>query len=206
MSDREAIFKRLSASLIQVGEKAALPEYEAELLVARPRLNDAGLWENFARNFAAVNGKPMKSVTEVVSFLKSESVHYGYCDPALSDRFEPALKEIGVEVVSAYDKGKYEDYQFGITQAAGAIAETGTVVLTDTLTSDRLGALTPWIHIAVLPEAALVETLGEAIASFEANETNIIWATGPSKTADIEGILIEGVHGPGEQVCLLDNG
>ena len=110
----------------------------------------------------------------MISFLKSESVRYGYCDPALSDRFVPALTEIGVEVVSAYDKGRYEDYQFSITHAAGAIAETGTVVLTDSPTSDRLGALTPWIHIAVLPEAALVETVGEAIASFEANETNII--------------------------------
>ena len=32
---------------------------------------------------------------------------------------------------------------------------------------------------------------------------NILWATGPSKTADVEGILIEGVHGPGEQVALF---
>jgi L-lactate utilization protein LutC len=32
---------------------------------------------------------------------------------------------------------------------------------------------------------------------------NIIWCTGPSKTADVEGILIEGVHGPGEQIALL---
>ena len=34
-------------------------------------------------------------------------------------------------------------------------------------------------------------------------DPNIIWVTGPSKTADVEGILIEGVHGPGIQIALL---
>jgi L-lactate dehydrogenase complex protein LldG len=30
--------------------------------------------------------------------------------------------------------------------------------------------------------------------------------SGPSQTADVEGILIRGVHGPGEQICLLSGG
>jgi L-lactate dehydrogenase complex protein LldG len=42
----------------------------------------------------------------------------------------------------------------------------------------------------------------DAIAAF-GESPNIIWCTGPSKTADVEGILIEGVHGPGEQIALL---
>jgi len=35
------------------------------------------------------------------------------------------------------------------------------------------------------------------------DDPNVIWCTGPSKTADVEGILIEGVHGPGRQIALL---
>ena len=37
----------------------------------------------------------------------------------------------------------------------------------------------------------------------QGDSPNIMWCTGPSKTADVEGILIEGVHGPGEQIALL---
>ncbi|WP_437325655.1 LUD domain-containing protein [Sorangium sp. So ce381] len=30
-----------------------------------------------------------------------------------------------------------------------------------------------------------------------------VWCTGPSKTADVEGLLIQGVHGPGEPIALI---
>lgn len=203
MSDRESIFKRVRASLAKAGAEAPLPEYELGSLVAKPRLKDGSLWQNFARNFAAVSGRPMEGVDEAVSFLKAEGATCGYCDPALESVFGSKLEKAGISVVYAYDREAYEDYQFGITRATGGIAETGTVVLTDSDTSHRLGALTPWVHIAVLGEEGLVETVSDAIAAFKPEESNTIWATGPSKTADIEGILIEGVHGPGEQVCLL---
>ena len=42
--------------------------------------------------------------------------------------------------------GGVDDYQFGITRGAGAIAETGTIILNDASTSTRLerpGALGP---------------------------------------------------------------
>jgi L-lactate dehydrogenase complex protein LldG len=35
------------------------------------------------------------------------------------------------------------------------------------------------------------------------SDPNVVWCTGPSKTSDVEGILIEGVHGPGAQIALF---
>jgi len=79
--------------------------------------------------------------------------------------------------------------------AVGAIAETGSVILSDASTSRRLGALAPWVHVAVLRREEVFRNVAQAVALL-GDDPNIIWATGPSKTADVEGILIEGVHGP----------
>jgi L-lactate dehydrogenase complex protein LldG len=58
------------------------------------------------------------------------------------------------------------------------------------------------VHIAVVERAKIFSDLPEAVAGL-GQDTNVIWVTGPSKTADVEGILIEGVHGPGVQIALV---
>jgi L-lactate dehydrogenase complex protein LldG len=74
--------------------------------------------------------------------------------------------------------------------------------LDDERTSRRLAALSPWVHVAVFQRSEIQRTIPDALITL-GNCPNIIWATGPSKTADVEGILIEGVHGPGEQIAFL---
>ncbi|WP_373372294.1 LUD domain-containing protein [Sorangium atrum] len=44
--------------------------------------------------------------------------------------------------------------------------------------------------------------LGAAISAL-GGDPYVVWCTGPSKTADVEGILIQGVHGPGEPIALI---
>ena len=105
-------------------------------------------------------------------------------------------------VETSYDRDRYDDYQFGITRATGAIAESGSLIIDDFKTSQRLAALSPWVHVGVLKKDEILRTIPDAITAF-GDAPNIIWCTGPSKTADVEGILIEGVHGPGEQIALL---
>jgi L-lactate dehydrogenase complex protein LldG len=112
-----------------------------------------------------------------------------------------ALSE-GLTIETRVDRERIDDLRFGITRAAGAIAETGTVILDDTTTSSRLAALAPWIHIAVVRKSTLYARVADVVQTLGPH-MNVVWCTGPSKTADVEGILIEGVHGPGEQVALL---
>jgi L-lactate dehydrogenase complex protein LldG len=199
---RSTILAKIRSATSALKNKTPLPDYDVALTHSQPRLEGSGLWDIFSRNFKAVNGKPMTSVDALAEFLKSTGQLHGYCDPALMDAVGAKLAASGLTVETAYDRTRYDDYQFGITRASGAIAESGTVIIDDDRTSHRLAALSPWVHVAVLNEDEIHRTIPDAIAAL-GDSPNIIWCTGPSKTADVEGILIEGVHGPGEQIVLL---
>lgn len=137
----------------------------------------------------------------LVALLDKNGWRHGCCDPALWPRLAGAFPAT-FTVETGFDRGRVDDYAFGITAASGAIAETGTLVLGDRPTFFRLAALAPWVHIAVLGRNQIVPDIPAALAAMP-DDPNLIWVTGPSKTADVEGILIEGVHGPGVQVALL---
>lgn len=199
---REEIFAKIEAATAALKTKAPLPDYDVSITHSAPKLDGSDLWEIFSRNFKAVHGRPITSLDDLADFLKSNNQRHGYCDPALFDSIGSKLAAVGLTVETEYDRSRYDDYQFGITRASGAIAESGTVILDDDRTSHRLAALSPWVHVAVLERSEIHRTISDALAAL-GNSPNVIWCTGPSKTADVEGILIEGVHGPGEQIALL---
>jgi L-lactate dehydrogenase complex protein LldF len=92
----------------------------------------------------------------------------------------------------------------GITGAAVAIAETGTIVMPSGKGQPLSASLLPEIHIAVIHSSQIVYSLDEAIqtkAVRDASATVLI--TGPSRTADIEMTLTIGVHGPKETIVYI---
>jgi len=200
-SDRDSILSRVRSALAPLSQRAAAPDWERELVImrnARGEIDPAAL---FSQNLRLVNGTPLTASAELIALLEKNGWRRGYCDPALWPLLKDAFP-VGFTVETLFDRTRVDDYQFGITVATGGIAETGTIILTDGETSSRLAALTPWVHVAVLSRARIFADLPEAVAAL-GDDPNIIWCTGPSKTADVEGILIEGVHGPGVQVALL---
>jgi L-lactate dehydrogenase complex protein LldG len=199
--DRESILSRVRGALAPLHERAAMPDYTTELAVMRQMMGSRDGLVVFAERLALVNGIALTDPVALVARLRENKWLHGYCDPALWPALAPFFgADFIVETI--YDRKRVDDYAFGITRAVGAIAETGTIVLNDATTSRRLGALTPWVHIAVIERAKIFSDLPEAVAGL-GPDTNVIWVTGPSKTADVEGILIEGVHGPGVQIALV---
>jgi L-lactate dehydrogenase complex protein LldG len=88
----------------------------------------------------------------------------------------------------------------GITSADYALADTGTLVMLSSPQEARMISLLPPAHIAIVPRARILTGLDElfTILPNPADSTSsMVLITGPSRTADIEQILVRGVHGPG---------
>jgi L-lactate dehydrogenase complex protein LldG len=92
----------------------------------------------------------------------------------------------------------------GITGVDFALAETGSLVLTSLTEGSQLASLAPPVHIALYRRSQIRATLDEVLQNLPVSRDpgscsparSVVFVTGTSRTADIEQILIRGVHGP----------
>ena len=106
--------------------------------------------------------------------------------------------------------------ELGVTRASLGIVEYGTIVLASgdqngkarqMTERNRFAALLPEAHAAIIFATELVETWDDALARSRGSDglppPTLTFATGPSRTADIELELVLGVHGPRSQHVIL---
>ncbi len=89
----------------------------------------------------------------------------------------------------------------GLTGALAGLADTGSIAVLSGPQRARVASLLPETHIALLPIDRLYPSMASFLAAHAAkqlteNSSNLIFITGPSRTADIEMITTRGVHGP----------
>jgi L-lactate dehydrogenase complex protein LldG len=100
--------------------------------------------------------------------------------------------------------------EVGITGALAGIADTGSLALIGGPGRARLASLLPPVHIALLS----VSNLYPHMAAFFSDHSdvvrdtgNLVFISGPSRTADIEQTLTLGVHGPRDlHIILIPSG
>ncbi len=197
--DRDKVFSRLKASLDRLPVRTPYPDFPAD--VATPTQRREGGLIMFRRRLAETNTRLFEDIPSLGDWLLEHEALSGYCDPSLAAVLGSAMPP-AIRLSTTFDRQRPDDYQFGITRASAGIVETGSLVLKDRETSDRLGAVAPWIHVACLDPGNLYATLAEALTDLD-DDPGVILVSGHSQTADVEGIMIHGVHGPGEQVCLF---
>ena len=101
-----------------------------------------------------------------------------------------------------------ESCDASITGCEFLVARTGTIVMSAAQQSGRTVSVYAPIHICIAYTNQLVYDVKDALQSIKEKYAGnipslITFATGPSRTADIEKTLVTGVHGPKEVYCFL---
>jgi L-lactate dehydrogenase complex protein LldG len=158
-------------------------------------------------NSAGLVGKLREVLTEIKA--KDAAVSVDRLPRAAEIR--DAIKAAGVKMIDwQHERSMHKQYEIdaGITDVAAAIVETGSFVCWSSDKQGRAQSLVPPVHIAIVRKSDIVADLADyfsRITGMKGVDLPSAQAiiTGPSKTADIEGVLITGVHGPGKVFVLL---
>ncbi len=95
-------------------------------------------------------------------------------------------------------------YAAGVTEADALIARTGSVVLRNTTGGGRRLSVLPPLHIVIARASLLVPSIEDALVKIgDGGWSYATIISGPSRTADIEKILVLGAHGPKRLVVIL---
>jgi L-lactate dehydrogenase complex protein LldG len=123
-----------------------------------------------------------------------------------------ALAAAGVEAITEGQPDALKGIPVGITGAEAGLADTGTVVVRSGSGRSQLASLLPPAHIVVMDAARVLPDMRSYFEALDAQggaaahlqeAGNLVFISGPSRTADIEQVLTLGVHGPRELFVVL---
>jgi L-lactate dehydrogenase complex protein LldG len=110
----------------------------------------------------------------------------------LPDSIKGVLREAGLEE-------SQPPADIAVTGVSWAVAETGTLLIRGM----RRQFITAEVHIAVVDGSSVLGDLDDIqLAGDEAPCITLV--TGPSRTADIERVLVLGAHGPRRLVVIIE--
>jgi L-lactate dehydrogenase complex protein LldG len=121
------------------------------------------------------------------------------------------LSLIGDSLMYTLHTRDLEACDASITFCESLVARTGSVVLSSAQANGRTASAYAPIHICIAFTSQLVFDIKDAITLLGHKYKNgipsfVTFATGPSRTADIEKTLVTGVHGPKEVYVFLVDG
>jgi L-lactate dehydrogenase complex protein LldG len=162
----------------------------------------------FAEQFTQLQGKFIFCINQqelafqLSSLVKKQNWEKLFC---VEDKLiAPVASQISDRIV----KTGLADCDASITGCEWLVARTGTIVMSSAQTSGRTASVYAPVHICIAFTNQLVYDLKDALQAakdkYGSNLPSLItFATGPSRTADIEKTLVVGVHGPKEVYLFL---
>lgn len=169
--------------------------------------NPAALMELFRREFVALLGNffMFDSVADMNASLRQLAVTKPWkkicCEENLFGFFDDPM-------ILPPDRDNVLNADVAITGCEALIAKTGTVVLSSSSTAGRALPVYAPAHITVAYQHQLFFDLEACLQlvmdeGSDALPSSMVFASGPSRTGDIEKTLVVGVHGPRETYVFM---
>jgi L-lactate dehydrogenase complex protein LldG len=219
MSSRDLILQRLRSGLANAAAAGFgnLSEPPVPEVWPRTSTEPAALVPQFQAELAALSGEPIHCPTmaearrHVVQLMEAAPwAKLGCLDRPLTREVTSDVSSQQIEwVTSEWTAQQIEQLPVGLITADALLADTGSCVVHCRTVHERLMCYLPPACIVLARVEQLAEHLPAAwepiakACAAKDSRGEIVLITGPSRTADIEKILILGVHGPKRLVVLV---
>ena len=202
---KENILKKIRKALSH-STPLPFPKSEGSESVFQPANQEKEI--EFAEQFTKLQGRFVFCINQqelafqVNSLVKKMDWQKVYCLE------NDLLKAAGPQLTERIVKTDLANCDVSITGCECLVARTGSIVMSSGQTSGRTTSIYAPIHICIAYSNQLVYDVKDALQLVKdkygaALPSLITFATGPSRTADIEKTLVVGVHGPKEVYLFL---
>jgi L-lactate dehydrogenase complex protein LldG len=202
---KENILKKIRKALSH-STPLPFPQSEGSGTVYQPLQQEAEI--EFAEQFTKLQGKFIFCINrqelafQLGSLVRKQDWQKVYCVE------EVLIDSLSAQIEDRLVKKDLAHCDVAITSCEYLVARTGSIVLSTSTASGRSTSVYAPIHICIAYTSQVVYDLKDALQAVKDKYGNnlpslITFASGPSRTADIEKTLVVGVHGPKEVYLFL---
>ena len=201
---KENILKKIRKALSH-STPLPFPNSEGNNSVFQPSVQELEI--EFAEQFSRLQGKFIycadhkEAIQHINEITASRKWTKNFCRETV---IKKNLYDNGLQ---HFDHASLETCDVALTGCELLIARTGSIVMSAAQPSGRTPSVYAPVHICIAYTGQLVYDLKDGIQKLKEKysilPSLITFATGPSRTADIEKTLVVGVHGPAEVFVLL---
>ncbi len=204
-SSKENILKKIRKAL-ETPVPLPFSRAEGNSTVYHPATDDLSVM--FAEEFTRLLGKfaffldHIELVKQLESIIRQQQWKEIYC---AEEGLKYLLQKNGF---SHFTEKSLALCDVALTSCEVLIARTGTIVMSSAQPEGRTASVYAPVHLCIAESSQVVYDVDDAMQFLKEKygihiPSLITFATGPSRTADIEKTLVVGVHGPKEVYCLL---
>lgn len=202
---KENILKKIREALSH-STPLPFPQSEGSQSVFPPLQQEPEV--EFAEQFTRLQGKFIYCINQqelafqLTSLIKKQDWQKVFC---VEDKL---VAPVTAQLADRLVKDDLAHCDASITGCEYLVARTGSIVLSAARPKGRSASVYAPIHICIAFTSQLVYDIKDALQAAKDKYGNnfpslLTFATGPSRTADIEKTLVVGVHGPKEVYVFL---